>query len=275
MRHLSAWSYISIHALRVEGDRAPVPALTTFPQFLSTPSGWRATTSPSGLNTSRLFLSTPSGWRATFKQYFCITTAWSFLSTPSGWRATMTGIPSARSLPLFLSTPSGWRATQRVHTAIRSRPPISIHALRVEGDLPRGCPPEKCDKFLSTPSGWRATQITFPLTQILILFLSTPSGWRATGVRSGTTFANTFLSTPSGWRATRMSCSTGTYSTRFLSTPSGWRATVWLYWDNGRNAHFYPRPPGGGRLTTGSEPEEAVAISIHALRVEGDDKGAV
>ena len=36
---------------------------------------------------------------------------------------------------------------------------ISIHALRVEGDLPRGCPPEKCDKFLSTPSGWRATGI--------------------------------------------------------------------------------------------------------------------
>ena len=34
---------------------------------------------------------------------------------------------------------------------------ISIHALRVEGDLPRGGPPEKRYKFLSTPSGWRAT----------------------------------------------------------------------------------------------------------------------
>ena len=34
---------------------------------------------------------------------------------------------------------------------------------------------------------------------------------------------------------------------------------------------FYPRPPGGGRLTIPTEGEvKALLISIHALRVEGD-----
>ena len=34
--------------------------------------------------------------------------------------------------------------------------------------------------------------------------------------------------------------------------------------------HFYPRPPRGGRLTIFTERDDKVAISIHALREEGD-----
>ena len=34
--------------------------------------------------------------------------------------------------------------------------------------------------------------------------------------------------------------------------------------------YFYPRPPGGGRLFAAKTREEELAISIHALRVEGD-----
>ena len=79
----------------------------------------------------------------------------------------------------------------------------------------------------------------------------------------------------------------------FLSTPSGWRATLksnkCLY----TRRDFYPRPPGGGRRGTisscafavdfyprppgGGRPPDVVqqilsaaTISIHALRVEGD-----
>ena len=36
--------YISIHALRVEGDNIPTVSLRAAKRFLSTPSGWRATT---------------------------------------------------------------------------------------------------------------------------------------------------------------------------------------------------------------------------------------
>ena len=34
--------------------------------------------------------------------------------------------------------------------------------------------------------------------------------------------------------------------------------------------YFYPRPPGGGRLSPCDVPLSTVCISIHALRVEGD-----
>ena len=55
-----------------------------------------------------------------------------------------------------------------------------------------------------------------------------------------------FLSTPSGWRATRMMQRLGPCP-QFLSTPSGWRATAF-----GLTSFLW------------------TAISIHALRVEGD-----
>ena len=37
-----------------------------------------------------------------------------------------------------------------------------------------------------------------------------------------------------------------------------------------RDAHFYPRPPRGGRRETPHRTPQAQAISIHALREEGD-----
>ena len=82
----------------------------------------------------------------------------------------------------------------------------------------------------------------------------------------------------------------------FLSTPSGWRATKgggWLGWVR---FDFYPRPPGGGRLSlrvpsfkpslflstpsgwraTGQKWrwDRGGVISIHALRVEGDRRSS-
>ena len=65
---------------------------------------------------------------------------------------------SASSLK-FLSTPSGWRATSFMFAkgALLS---ISIHALRVEGDLLPIHNVVSIFRFLSTPSGWRATAKT-------------------------------------------------------------------------------------------------------------------
>ena len=77
------------------------------------------------------FLSTPSGWRATlFEQREVLVLR--FLSTPSGWRAT-TPSQMPFSNEKFLSTPSGWRATCPKAPA-HPHAAISIHALRVEGD---------------------------------------------------------------------------------------------------------------------------------------------
>ena len=103
---------ISIHALREEGDRAKLPPCPALGYFYPRP--------PRG---GRLFLHLPSGRTG------------QFLSTPSARRAT-----SCRSSKgwtrRFLSTPSARRATgepqhQRQHL------PISIHALREEGDFPQ------------------------------------------------------------------------------------------------------------------------------------------
>ncbi len=105
---------------------------------------------------------------------------------------------------------------------------ISIHALRVEGD-------EKSERllqnrhqlFLSTPSGWRATLNGFAYRDdAQIVFLSTPSGWRAT------TFApreNTQVQAIS-IHALRVEGDIG-----------------YIRRGKHRQAHFYPRPPGGGR----------------------------
>ena len=85
----------------------------------------------------------------------------------------------ARETTKFLSTPSGWRATA-LYPAVDIEQEISIHALRVEGDIERGkiritvleisihalrvegdlhllTASSGQYKFLSTPSGWRAT----------------------------------------------------------------------------------------------------------------------
>ena len=78
---------------------------------------------------------------------------------------------------------------------------ISIHALRVEGDVSPFANAIAFIPFLSTPSGWRATLEEDSIAHLLG-FLSTPSGWRATHIVLVDGFGKLFLSTPSGWRAT-------------------------------------------------------------------------
>ena len=57
---------ISIHTLRVEGDRSWLMAKSGQWIFLSTPSVWRVTIEPIvDQNRDSLFLSTPSVWRVT------------------------------------------------------------------------------------------------------------------------------------------------------------------------------------------------------------------
>ena len=57
---------------------------------------------------------------------------------------------------------------------------------------------------------------------------------------------------------------------QFLSTPSARRATQLRDGLYHHFYHFYPRPPRGGRLVSKSWFSAHCAISIHALREEGD-----
>ena len=84
-----------------------------------------------------VFLSTPSGWRATGKEIKAEKAA-EFLSTPSGWRATRRFGNPPISCRYFYPRPPGGGRPGRSHSFIGVAG-ISIHALRVEGDL--------CDKL--------------------------------------------------------------------------------------------------------------------------------
>ena len=147
---------ISIHALRVEGDRGPKPHLLSINLFLSTPSGWRATCAgelATGGGTisihalrvegdqeakaadaaSRNFYPRPpGGGRPKSQRWACKDCG--FLSTPSGWRATRRELGSSALLicHFYPRPPGGGRPAQIVHSA-------------------------RIVVFLSTPSGWRAT----------------------------------------------------------------------------------------------------------------------
>ena len=60
----------------------------------------------------------------------------------------------------------------------------------------------------------------------------------------------------------------------FLSTPSARRATLRPDFELLRHLDFYPRPPRGGRRTRNYGCDGPGAISIHALREEGDHSTA-
>ena len=146
---------------------------------------------------------------------------------------------------IFLSTPSARRATLAEARAVYG-PPISIHALREEGDIspdkyglqphyfyprpPRGGrhgqtvkATERGNFYPRPPRGGRPETLRNPCTNER--FLSTPSARRATDVRGALAEYIKFLSTPSARRATQCKhhCF---FSFLFLSTPSARRATA-------------------------------------------------
>ena len=169
-----------------------------------------------------------------------------FLSTPSARRATNTFyyIDGAES-DFYPRPPRGGRhfSTSRINSEFQ----ISIHALREEGDGLKKASGETINRFLSTPSARRATSIRVTGSLFSSEFLSTPSARRATGMAPQFVAVAIFLSTPSARRATSKS----------------WPRILITF-------HFYPRPPRGGRPTRFTTSTERKAISIHALREEGD-----
>ena len=148
--------YISIHALREEGDRGFRRKCRNALRFLSTPSARRATCPPVQRRPDRpSFLSTPSARRATcpcrgLRQQmqdfyprpprggrllhigiFC--RLCKFLSTPSARRATFLCLLGSSTLINFYPRPP--RGGRRVRVGVRAVCiQISIHALREEGD---------------------------------------------------------------------------------------------------------------------------------------------
>ena len=106
---LERLSAISIHSLRVEGDGGDCGMIIKIGIFQSTPSVWRETVTGYIWHGQSQFQSTPSVWRETAAKQR-LELAEQFQSTPSVWRETASKAQRA------------------------ARTSISIHSLRVEGD---------------------------------------------------------------------------------------------------------------------------------------------
>ena len=152
---------ISIHALRVEGDAhrsKPVPNCLYF--YPRPPGGGRRGGETISYLTAANFYPRPPGGGRLPDLYIMQRGGWDFYPRPPGGGRPR-NYTDKDGNKRFLSTPSGWRATTRAALSGLCQT-ISIHALRVEGDVEQT--KQKLDslKFLSTPSGWRATHYICP-----------------------------------------------------------------------------------------------------------------
>ncbi len=234
---------ISIHALREEGDNFLLRTWHKADDFYPRPPrGGRPSTASTFTLTAYFYPRPPRGGRQ-LPQWVTTMIMNFYPRPPRGGRPLQ--IRLDETADRFLSTPSARRATFQVWPHLLGNP-ISIHALREEGDIQRRtgavahrisihalreegdpCQPDHRAGnlgFLSTPSARRAT-IPFSAT------LSLPMYFYPRPPRGGRQF---FPVLPE-------------QSIGFLSTPSARRAT----------AHKCPHCAG-------------LHISIHALREEGD-----
>ena len=154
---LSSIFWISIHALRVEGDlffasaaspwrvdfyprppgggrpSAPFPYFTVHPDFYPRPPGGGRLTSLFSdcplIRISIHALRVEGDLRPVSRATCSEISIHALRVEGDSMSPSTTGI-----VPGFLSTPSGWRATREAWRAFAIQSGISIHALRVEGD---------------------------------------------------------------------------------------------------------------------------------------------
>ena len=235
---------ISIHSLRMEGDVCPHVFLLSDMKFQSTPSVWRETCRHRSLHGNQFHFNPLPPYGGRLPPCKSFRTEEGFQSTPSVWRETghnscwRSGRCDFNPLP-----PYGGR--QALCCSGLPFCGISIHSLRMEGDAAPGAVRSSPEHFNPLPpyGGRRQRQL---ISSEGIPFQSTPSVWRET-LLSTTIFPhNLFQSTPSVWRETQ-DCCHQMWHKAFQSTPSVWRETQRRVCE-----------------------EFAAGISIHSLRMEGD-----
>ena len=193
--------------------------------FQSTPSAWRETPGISRyLLVPRHFNPLPPhGGRLDFIGVSGAHTNHFNPLPPHGGRPVF--VPANKNSSVFQSTPSAWRETGNSTPPLtfslhfNPLPPhggrpvvvglcpdferISIHSLRMEGDISDMIDWDGDETFQSTPSAWRETRETLHVINDYILFQSTPSAWRETCPVCGShRLFLIFQSTPSAWRET-------------------------------------------------------------------------
>ena len=146
----------------------------------------------------------------------------------------------------FQSTPSVWRETGYSVSSMQCFE-ISIHSLRVEGDILQIYLRAHFFHFNPLPPcGGRLLRLSLLSLRHTISIHSL----RVEGDDFDPNIKYKLL--------------------QFQSTPSVWRETAPTLASASAQRHFNPLPPCGGRRCRGCEKGALVSISIHSLRVEGD-----
>ena len=143
------------------GRPKPFCNLVCRDQFLSTPSARRATAAVNAYQRGGIFLSTPSARRATFRPDVPSPEMHDFYPRPP--RGGRHGQPTNRSTNRPISIHALREEGDISGNFPRKSPQkISIHALREEGDPRRSTYAATGEGFLSTPSARRATEARRP-----------------------------------------------------------------------------------------------------------------
>ena len=261
--------FISIHALREEGDVKGWLRATEVTRFLSTPSARRATarSALSAQVVRDFYPRPPRGGRPEVEYY-------------NGFK----GKISIHALREEGDVSSGDGVV-----AVG----ISIHALREEGDRScRGFCRRTCRNFYPRPPrGGRpglfveavriikisihalreeGDDLWYRVQEAMRIFLSTPSARRATGA-GVSVLLNMTNFYPRPPRGGRLIISGPARSwTIFLSTPSARRATVMIALGLDNYLSFLSTPSARRATMSASKLIRQLMISIHALREEGD-----
>ena len=170
----------------------------------------------------------------------------------------------------FLPTPSARRAT-RLRLLHPAHQPISIHALREEGDWPSGYSPRRSQHFYPRPPrGGRpdSREILLIVSSISIHTLRKEGDF---AVGNNTLLEHLFLSTPSARRATLVLPPAAIGVVYFYPRPPREGRPLKLWSDEA--AELFLSTPSARRATDGGHVDVGRAvISIHALREEGDTR---
>ena len=146
--------------------------------------------------------------------------------------------------------------------------PVSIHAFRGEGDLPKVVLRRTNRQFQSTPSGGKATGRERACTRLRWRFNPRlPGGRRRQHLRNSCK-ARRFNPRLPGGRRHRLLFAFASLG-KFQSTPSGGKAT--LPFNLYGQVQVFQSTPSGGKAT-GKPPTRSGShnVSIHAFRGEGD-----
>ena len=263
----SRWKLISICTLCEEGDPRRKSRSNLWSIFLSTPSARRATERPirqalelsisihalreegdprrkSRSNLWSIFLSTPSVRRATPSRHFLLRAdAYFYPRPPRGGR--QPGLAGRKDISYFYPRPP--RGGRRLgQTGRATQFPISIYALREEGDRTLTGKWPKARAFLSTPSARRATlQCLVTWSSHRYFYPRPPRGGRLCNAWSHGVAIGISIHALREEGDPAPPGSTPSQTDFYPRPPRGGRHHDLK---NGRGTkNFYPRPPRGGR----------------------------